>query len=629
MCGIVGIIERRKESVNIDALLQMNDSLSHRGPDYGHITIPVPYVGLAHRRLSIIDLSERANQPMTSDDKRFCLVYNGEIYNYKEIRKELIALGEKDFHTESDTEVVLKAFMMWKESAFERFNGMFALAIYDKLEDKAILARDRYGIKPLYYISLGGDTFLFASEQRAFCEFPRFKKELNLEVVKEYFTFQNIFTDNTFYKNVHLLEPGTYMEVPLKNSCQIRKVRYWDFDFREVQQDIKESDYIEEVERLFKNAVKRQLMSDVPVGTYLSGGMDSGAITSVAAQKIPFIKSFTCGFDMHSVSGMERNFDEREKAEHLSYHCKSEHYEVILKAGDMQRILKDVVWHIEEPRVGQSYPNYFAAKLASKFVKVVLSGAGGDELFGGYPWRYYRSVNNQSFSEYVDKYYCFWQRLLPNETVESFFAPIWQEVRHVDTKDIFKNVFQKSKEHMSSPEECVNHSLYFEAKTFLHGLLVVEDKLSMAHGLETRVPFLDNELVDFAMKIPVKLKLNNLEHIISLNENEIGVGGKAEQYFKKTKDGKTILRKSMDKIIPKETLQGIKQGFSAPDAFWYKNESLDYVKSIIENNHSTMYQFLNKKIVQTLVGEHLSGKCNRRLLIWSLLYFDQWCKLFL
>lgn len=628
MCGIVGIIERKKESIDREVLERMNNSLTHRGPDFGQICIPVPYIGLAHRRLSIIDLSKRANQPMISEDGRYCLVYNGEIYNYKQIKKDLIALGEKNFYTQSDTEVVLKAYIQWQERAFERFNGMFALAIYDRLEEKVILARDRYGIKPLYYIAMG-NTFLFASEQRAFCEFPKFKKALDLETVKEYFTFQNIFTNHTFYQDVHLLESGTYMEVPLQESNQIRKIRYWDFDFQESQNDVSEEEYIEELERLFKNAVKQQLVSDVPVGTYLSGGMDSGAITAVAAQEIPFIKSFTCGFDMHSVSGMERGFDEREKAEHLSYHCKSEHYEVILKAGDMQRIMEKIVWHIEEPRVGQSYPNYFAAKLASKFVKVVLSGAGGDELFGGYPWRYYRSVNNQSFTEYVDKYYSFWQRLLPNESAESFFAPIWQEVRQVDTKEIFRNVFQKSKTHLTSPEECVNHSLYFEAKTFLHGLLVVEDKLSMAHGLETRAPFLDNELVDFAMKIPVKMKLNNLEHIISLNENDIGAGGKAEQYFKKTKDGKTILRKSMDKIIPKETLQGIKQGFSAPDASWYKNESMDYVRSIIENNNSAIYQFLDKKTVQDLVGEHLTGASNRRLLIWSLLYFDQWCNLFL
>ena len=206
----------------------------------------------------------------------------------------------------------------------------------------------------------------------------------------------------------------------------------------------------------------------------------------------------------------------------------------------MERVLPKLAWHLEEPRVGQSYPNYYAAQLASKFVKVVLSGAGGDELFGGYPWRYYRAVVNDDFEHYIDKYYSFWQRLISNSDIQRVFAPIWSDVKHVWTRDIFRDVFRHHGDQLDSPENYINHSLYFEAKTFLHGLLVVEDKLSMAHGLETRVPFLDNDLVDFAMRCPVHMKLNSLADVIRINENE--PGSKTAKYFQKTRDGKQIGR---------------------------------------------------------------------------------------
>ena len=624
MCGIVGAFSQYRNRINWENIKLMNDAIAHRGPDNANLQELEEYVCFGHRRLSIIDLSNFANQPMSTQDGRYTIVYNGELYNYKELKKDLIDKGYK-FFTTSDTEVVINAYAEWKEEIFVKFNGMFALAIWDRKDKKLVIGRDRYGIKPLYYTWVN-ETFLFASEQKAFLQYPEFKKELDLEALKEYFTFQNIFTNKTFYKKVNILEPGNYA-ILKTGSCNIEKHTYWDFNFEEEKCNRSEGEYVEELTYLFHKAVKRQLMSDVPIGAYLSGGMDSGAITAVAAQTIPAIKSFTCGFDLHSASSMEQLYDEREKAEHLSYYCKSEHYEMVLKAGDMERAMKNVVWHIEEPRVGQSYPNYYAASLASKFGKVVLSGAGGDELFGGYPWRYYRSVKNSTFDEYVDKYYEFWQRLIPGNKVNNFFAPIQSEIQHIEVKEIFRNVFEEKKKHLISPEQCVNHSMYFEAKTFLQGLLIVEDKLSMAHGLETRVPFLDNELVDFAMKIPVGMKLNNLQEVVHINENELG--GKKEKYYQRTRDGKTILRKSMDNIIPEEILQGIKQGFSAPDASWYRNESIQYVREIIENDNSPIYMYFDKKTVQDLVREHLSGENNRRLLVWSLLYFDEWCKSFL
>ena len=289
--------------------------------------------------------------------------------------------------------------------------------------------------------------------------------------------------------------------------------------------------------------------------------------------------------------------------------------------------LLKLVWHLDEPRVGQSYPNFYAAKLASKFNKVCLSGAGGDELFGGYPWRYYRAVVNNDFDDYIKKYFGFWQRMLTNESLPRVMAPVWDQVNHIDPIDIFRGVFKAHSDKLSRPEDYINHSLYFEAKTFLNGLLVVEDKLSMAHSLETRVPFLDNDLVDFAMRLPAKAKLGNLTEVVRLNENE--PGGKADRYFEKTKDGKLILRKMMARYIPEQVAMREKQGFSAPDASWFKGESIDYVRRRLHNPKARIYDVLNRKAVCELIEDHLEGRQNRRLLIWSLLNLEQWCEEFL
>ena len=283
-------------------------------------------------------------------------------------------------------------------------------------------------------------------------------------------------------------------------------------------------------------------------------------------------------------------------------------------------------WHMEEPRVGQSYPNFYAAQLASKFVKVVLSGMGGDELFAGYPWRYYRAVVNKDFEQYIDKYYDFWQRLLPNQTLQQLLSPVWKSVSHINTRDIFKNVMMPCAGDLTRPEDYVNHSLYLEAKTFMHGLLVVEDKLSMAHSLETRVPFLDNDLVDFAMGLPTRFKLGNLKEVVRLNENE--PGPKTTRYFQRTQDGKLILRKVMSRHLPSVVVQREKQGFSAPDGSWFKGDSIEYVKRTLFKKNARIYDFLDQKTVRQLVDEHLQGKENRRLLIWSLLSLEEWCDKF-
>ncbi len=620
MCGITGIFNLNGEPVSPVVLQKMTDAIAHRGPDgEGHWI--EGNVGIGHRRLAIIDLSPAGHQPMISTDQRYVLSFNGEIYNFLELRIELEAAGFR-FRSKTDSEVVLHALAHWGTDALLKFNGMFALALWDRKARNLLLARDRYGIKPLYYAQQG-QSFAFGSEQKAITAQPQFYRKLDKQALLEYFTFQNIFTDRTLLQGVHLLPAGHHAMLDLNSATPtLKRTQYWDYRFREPDHPARIEEYIEELDRLFRQAVNRQMVSDVELGTYLSGGIDSGSITAIAAQSYPNLKTFTCGFDLSSASGIELAFDERTRAEAMSARFKTEHYEIVLKAGDMERCLPKLASHLEEPRVGQSYPNYYAAKLASKFVKVVLSGSGGDELFGGYPWRYYRSANSQNFEHYIDQYYLYWQRLVDNRQLKQMFAPVRSEMEEVWTRDIFRDVFSTHDNMLERPEDYINHSLYFECKTFLHGLFVVEDKLSMAHGLESRVPFMDNDVVNFAMQCPVGLKLNNLADVLRINENE--PGDKQIQFFQKTNDGKQILRDMMSRYLPKEVTHAVKQGFSSPDASWFKGESIDFVKRTLLNGSARIYDILDRQVVFSLVEQHLRGEQNRRLLIWSLLNVEVW-----
>ncbi|MDN5086588.1 asparagine synthase (glutamine-hydrolyzing) [Aliarcobacter butzleri] len=664
MCGIVGALSLNRPTINVNYIKSMADKIAHRGPDdagylcfhtgarhnkkisfyqnltdekFKNIEDMLPTIEsnsaqrelhshdydlyMGHRRLSILDVSYAGHQPMSDLSKNIWIAYNGEIYNFKELKIELEELGHR-FKSQTDTEVIIYAYIEWGIECIKRFNGMFAFSLYDNFNKKFYLCRDRYGIKPVYYHITQDKTFIYASEIKSILEYKDYKSEVDKEALLEYFTFQNIFTNKTLHKDIQILEAGHYFEIDLL-SKEIEKKQYWDFDFSQPETIKDEREYIEELDRLFTQAVQRQLISDVPVGSYLSGGMDSGSITAIASNHFQksndFLKTFTIGFDLSSASGMELSFDERAKSEYMSYMFKTEHYEMVLKSGDMERCMNNFAYHLEEPRVGQSYPNYYASKLASKFVKVVLSGAGGDELFAGYPWRYYKAVNNDSFDNYIDKYYGFWKRLIPNKDIQNVFSPILKDTK-VWTKDIFASVF-KTPVNVQTPEEYINHSLYFEAKTFLHGLLVVDDKLSMAHSLETRVPFLDNDLVDFAQKIPVKFKLANLNKVIKMDENEIGK-------MQKTNDGKVILRKAMSKYIPEDIHKAVKQGFSSPDNSWFKGESIDFVKAKLLNSDANIYKYMDKDATQKLINEHLEGKQNRRLFVWSLLNFEEWSTIY-
>ena len=680
MCGIAGAISLNHEPLRVERLKPMVDVIAHRGPDdagyliyqtgthhptgqdftdnqFQEVCPLLPVIDSAagknrlhsekwdlffgHRRLSIIDLSPRGHQPMCDKSRKIWLIYNGEIYNFREIRQELKALGYR-FSSASDTEVIIHAYHEWGADCIHRFNGMFAFALYDSLNQKVWLARDRYGIKPLYYTLTNEGTFLFGSEIKSILEYLPETPNVDLAALNEYFSFQNIFTDRTLFSGIKLLPPGHYLELSLLSPAsppdligrQISKIKYWDFDFGQ-ETNIPENELENQLYDRLTQAVKRQCVSDVPIGSYLSGGMDSGTVTAITASVFGRISTFTIGFDLSEAAAHELNFDERKSAESMANLFQTEHHERVLRSDDMETVMEDLIWHLEDLRVGQCYPNYYAAWLASRSVKVVMSGTGGDELFGGYPWRYAAGLGN-SVESYTDNYYRYWQRLVYNKEKPLLFnQEVANQLCEMDidgaipfknhTLMAFRNVYPKDIQ-CGSPEEQVNHSLYFECKTFLHGLLVVEDKISMAHSLETRVPLLDNDLVDLACQTPVLYKIANLHDWEAFNKNTSRTG---QVGLERTAVGKDILRKTMGRIIPKSITQAKKQGFSAPDESWFRGSSEKYVRDLLLRDKARINEYLNPEYVRQVIETHSSGVENKRLLIWSLLSLEWWLKQFI
>ncbi|MBN2231194.1 MAG: asparagine synthase (glutamine-hydrolyzing) [Deltaproteobacteria bacterium] len=623
MCGICGIFNLDGEPVPHRFIKSMTDALAHRGPDDEGQYIDVN-LALGHRRLAIIDTSPAGHQPMLSADGNVVLVYNGEIYNYRELRTELEKTGYC-FSSRTDTEVLLAGFQVWGLAVVKRLNGMFAAAIWDARERCLHLIRDRYGVKPLYWTRIG-KTLIFGSEIKAILKHPAVSVELNFDALNEYFTFQNLFRYHTLFRGINQLQAASIRSIS-EREPEFTRQTWWDYDFTRRDELLDFQTAKEETARLFYQAVTRQLVSDVPVGSYLSGGMDSGSIVGVAAESIPRLATFTCGFDMSEVTGVEANYDERREAEYIACHFKTEHYQQVVNSSDISWALPRLVWHLEDLRLGMSYPNFYVSRLASRFVKVCLSGAGGDELYAGYPWRYYRVFNAIGRDDYLRQYYAYWQRLVPDhERSQLFTDDVNRRIRETDTFRTFSRVFTFNRRlHYDSPEEHIANSLYFEIKTFLAGLLIVGDKLSMAHGLEERVPFLDNDLVDFAQRISIRHKLADLEHIMRVDEN---VPRKLRRY-QSCADGKNVLRQAMAGILPTVVTERRKQGFSAPDESWYRGESLAYVKETLLNKRAAYRDFLNPQYVARIIDEHVAGRANHRLMLWSFLCFEWWCKLFL
>lgn len=604
MCGIAGILRFDGAPVNCAEIKKMTDAISHRGPD-GEGQWCEGSIGLGHRRLAIIDLSEAAAQPMHSQDGRYVITYNGEVYNYQGLRRELERAGSR-FFSQSDTEVVLEAVIRWGiDEAVKRFNGMFALAIWDRLKGEMILGRDRYGIKPLY-VWQTKMSLAFASEPKAFRTLPSFQAYADPVAIAEYYTFQNIISNRTFLNDVSVFPPGHHATIraksPVSKGLELRQ--FWDFNFVEPDAPAASSEYAEEARRLIAQAVERQMVSDVDVGAYLSGGLDSGSIVANAVRQMSGMRTFTVGFDLASVEPSEALFDERDRARDVARIFETTHVESTVGPGDVLAGISTLAYHMEEPRVGQSYPNLEAAALANQFVKVVLAGTGGDEIFGGYPWRYQTGVTD--FERLCHTHFQICNRGLSPSRVVQLLKPSGSSLREPGLFDLHAAILSRGWNDGCIEYASLNAALYYEAKTFLPGLLAVEDRLSMAFGLETRLPFLDNDLVAFAQTIPGGLRLNGA-----------GRGSRSEA------SGKDLLRRAMRGVLPDPVIMGAKQGFSAPDSRWFQEDLSALIQKAIT---SLPEDLIDRDVSRSALEASTAGGVTARTLGWSFLasgmYFE-------
>lgn len=603
MCGISGFLPRedfRERSYVEVTVRKMVSTMRHRGPDGSGLYCEPSretLIGLGHNRLAIIDLTPDGEQPMSNEDDSLWIVFNGEIYNFPELKEELIRRGH-EFRSKTDTEVILHGYEEYGPAIINRLKGMFAFALWDRRTKTLLLARDRTGQKPLYYTTADHRGLFFASEIKALMAANAVQPIINQQAFQEYFTFQNILSDQTLLADVRLLPAGHYLIV---RQEKMELVRYWQPD-ASIDPALGEGDVIDRIREIMPLAVRRHLLSDVEIGSYLSGGMDSGTIVALASQQLPVLYTFTAGFDTVGVTGREADFDERTVAELTAASCNTDHHVRFIHAGNIPPVLARLMWHLEEPRVGMCYQNYLIAQVAGRVVKVVLSGAGGDELFAGYPWRYKYAEGAVDHKSFCAKYLGFWNRLIPLDEQCNFFAAEWAcDMDYAYPVKVMERVIEPLPFH-----DPIEMALRFELLTFLHGLLVVEDKVSMAHSLEVRVPFLDNDLIDFALTVPWHLKLRN-------------------------GDGKYVLRQALQGFLPPQITGLKKRGFSAPEGNWYRGPLRGLMEEIILSDRSLSRGLFRPEALQKTVEHFLGGTSDSdaRLLIWSLISFETWCRIFL
>ena len=609
MCGICGYVSEK--NINIE---EMNKSVAHRGPDNQEF-FREKDIGLGHTRLSILDLSEESNQPMVSRSGRYVLVYNGEIYNFMELKKELQTL-DVIFKKESDTEVVLEGFEVWGVELFEKLNGMFAFSIYDKELNKMYIVRDRFGVKPLYYYSYNND-FLFASEIKSLLASDIIEKKLSYQGLYEYLHFATTLGETTFYENIKKLEPGHYIEYNLdKKTFKIEKYKL-NYEVKESKDSLE--DAIKNIRELFEASIKRQLVSDVHIGIFLSGGIDSTAITAYATKHYKGkVKTFSAGFDF------DKGDNELPNAKFIAEHFGTEHQELHIKGDNIVDILEDVNHYFDQPfGDAANIPLYLMSKELKGKEKVVLQGDGGDELFAGYH-RYIRLHHYKSF-KFISKFFFLLKKFIPKSSskykgLRFLFALnqkdpskemayiLSQEMFDEDPADYFSkevksklksvNPFQryqyfyKNFKHLDS----VNRALYTDMNIILPDLYFEKvDRATMANSLEVRVPFLDNELAEYAMSLPSKYK----------------VRGKEKKY---------LLKKAFDGVVPDKILYGPKKGFGVPFQYWLRTSMKDFMLDTIRDS-----QIYNQAI-EALMQEHIAEEKDNGYILWKLLNFAIWLK---
>ncbi len=618
MCGVAGIIDLPlKEVRHLRRCLEvMNELQKHRGPDEEGIWIHKHgHIGLAHRRLSIIDLTT-GQQPM-SDQYGNWVTYNGEIYNYVELRNEL---GSENFTTTSDTEVILQAYRKWGTDSVKHFRGMFAFALWDETDRVLFCARDRFGIKPFYY-TVVDDHFYFASEVKALLPFVK-HIETNREGLTDYLIFQFCMAGKTLFKGINELLPGHYLTIA-KGSLRVHKYWevYYDLDFDHTAKYFEEN-----LERLLFESIHLHLRSDVPVGTYLSGGLDSSIVTTLARRKhIDNLITFHGKFPNY------QEFDESLYANELADRCGIELHEINITASDFIQNIRKVIYHMDYPAAGPgSFPQYMVSKYASGYRKVLLGGQGGDEVFGGYV-RYLMAYFEQCVKAAIDgtmhngNFIVTYESIIPNLTTLQNYKPLlkefwreglfedmdrryfrlinraspiqdevnWEALRGYSPFETFRTIFNGDNVRKESYFDLMTH---FDFKTLLPALLQVEDRVSMAHGVESRVPFLDHPLVEFAATIPSNIKF---------------------------KDGtmKQVLKKAMRPYLPDLIVhRKDKMGFPTPLSEWVNGEANKFIRDIFSSEAALNRELVdNRKVLNGLSKEVKYGRK-----IWGMLCLELW-----
>ena len=629
MCGITGFVNF-SDSSDESIIEQMTQTLHHRGPDDTGVSVlnttQNGSIGLGHKRLSILDLSHSGHQPMVHEDIH--IIYNGEVYNFQEIKKELLSFGYQ-FNSHSDTEVILKAYHKWGISCVDRFNGMFAIAIVDKKIKKLFLIRDRAGVKPLFWYKKD-DLLLFSSELKAFHKHPDFNKKINLESVALFLTYQYIPAPHTIFENCFKLKSGHYLEVDLKTQ-KIEEKCYWDIYtyYNKPKIDISENEAKEDLKSLFVSAFSYRMVSDVPVGVFLSGGYDSTLVTSILqANHTQKIKTFTIGFH-------EKGFDEAPYAKAVARHLGTEHTEYYCTQKDALDIIPKLAKTYDEPFADASaIPTMLVSALAKKDVSVSLSADGGDELFAGYSkydriLRYHEVFSKiPSFAKktlgktlenidpskipYLSKGYNFTlkynkaRNLLQTQDITQILKTISQFTTQSDLKKLFVNAPTLPTTDFDTGSGISNHNdplskiMAVDFKTYMcDDVLQKVDRATMSVSLEGREPLLDYRIAEFAARLPSDLKYKNGEK-------------------------KYILKEVVHDFVPKELMDRPKMGFGVPLTQWFKKELKEYFQIYLNHERLSKEGIFNPDEVIVLKERYFSGENMDVELLWSILMFEMW-----
>ena len=607
MCGIVGYVSNREIDIN-----KMVKSILHRGPDYCGVYRDNG-LALGHSRLSIIDISKAGNQPMISKSGKYIIVYNGEIYNFKDIRMQLIEEGCV-FKSNSDTEVILEGIEKWGLDLIARLNGIFAFAVYDKEYKKIYLARDRFGVKPLYYYHKNGE-FIFSSEIKGLLASERINRILNYQGLHEYLHFGSTLGETTFYKGIYKLKPGSIMSFDIEHNKYNINCFNLNYDINDSSDSFDSA--VEKIKYLLDKSVKSQLISDVPVGIFLSGGIDSAAITAFASKHYSKkLKTYSAGFDF------DKGVNELPKAKYISNLFDTDHCEMHIKGVDIPDHLNKLISCFDQPFGDPAnIPLYLMSMELKGKQKVVLQGDGGDELFAGYS-RYFWSNNMVKF-KLLSKIITKLGKIIPKSSryyrsMRSMYSVVQRDPEIVSALLLSQEMFTEPpirlfEEHVSNNLKNIDpymryrnlHNI-FKHKDFTQELLYTDincllpdvflekvDRSTMAASIESRVPFLDNNLAHYAMSLPSKYKIRGTQK-------------------------KYILKKALEGIVPNSILYGSKIGFGVPFQHWLRDSMANFM---IDNIRST--NWFNKD-VEFLMQQHIQRKKDNGYILWKLLNLSIW-----